>query len=180
MTAAKRYLPHYTVEDYRQWEGDWELWDGIAVAMTPSPFGRHQWAASELMYQLRKAIEQNECDAKTLHEIDWIIRDDTVVRPDVLVICGGVPDEHVRETPALVAEVISESTETRDRTYKRELYDQQGVAVYLLLDPAAKTLEAYHRNAAGNWVHEQVADSIELRLCETCEIQLFRADLFSD
>ena len=39
--SATRYSPHYTIDDYRLWEGDWELWQGTAVAMTPSLFGRH-------------------------------------------------------------------------------------------------------------------------------------------
>ncbi|WP_261344782.1 hypothetical protein [Neorhodopirellula pilleata] len=30
MTALRKYVPHYTFADYRTWEGDWELWDGIA------------------------------------------------------------------------------------------------------------------------------------------------------
>jgi hypothetical protein len=25
MSTVPRYIPHYTVEDYRRWEGDWEL-----------------------------------------------------------------------------------------------------------------------------------------------------------
>ena len=30
-------LPHYSYQDYRRWEGDWELIEGIPYAMTPSP-----------------------------------------------------------------------------------------------------------------------------------------------
>ncbi|WP_457626586.1 hypothetical protein [Persephonella sp.] len=37
MSFAEKYLPNYTVEDYKQWEGDWELIEGIAYAMVPSP-----------------------------------------------------------------------------------------------------------------------------------------------
>ena len=179
MTAAKKYIPHYTVKDYRQWEGDWELWDGIAIAMTPSPFGRHQALVTRLVIALQNELGRTDCPAEVVFELDWIIADDTVVRPDVTVICGAIPDEHLHETPALVAEVISEATETRDRTYKRDLYDEQGVAVYLLLDPAAKTLEIYQRDATGKWVHERVIDSVDFRLCEDCDIHLDRASLFT-
>jgi len=28
---------HYTYDDYALWQGDWELFEGIAVAMTPAP-----------------------------------------------------------------------------------------------------------------------------------------------
>ncbi len=120
-----------------------------------------------------------ECQADAVYELDWIISEDTVVRPDVMVICGGIPDEHLRETPALVAEVISESTATRDRTYKRDLYDEQGVNVYLLLDSDAKTLEAYQRDRRGVWQHQQVTGAIEFRLCDRCQVHLESTTLFT-
>ena len=33
MSSVPRYTPRYSVSDYQLWEGDWELWDGIAIAM---------------------------------------------------------------------------------------------------------------------------------------------------
>jgi hypothetical protein len=48
---APRYEPHYSVSDYLQWEGDWELWNGTAVAMSPSPLGPHERAAAKLVFQ---------------------------------------------------------------------------------------------------------------------------------
>ncbi len=179
MTAAKKYVPHYTVDDYRLWQGDWELWNGTAVAMTPSPFGRHQALASRLFVALQNELKAAECRAEAIYELDWIISDNTVVRPDVMVICGGIPDEHLRETPALVAEVISESTATRDRTYKRDLYDEQGVDVYVLLDPDARTLEVYQRDPAGAWQHQRVSGAIEFQLCDSCQIHLESATLLA-
>jgi len=37
-----KYLPSYTYEDYKSWEGDWELINGIPYAMAPSPIKIHQ------------------------------------------------------------------------------------------------------------------------------------------
>ena len=48
MRTASKYDPHYTVADYEQWSGDWELWKGTAVAMTPSPFGKLQLVGANL------------------------------------------------------------------------------------------------------------------------------------
>lgn len=33
MSSDIHYQPHYTVDDYRRWEGQWELWFGTAVAI---------------------------------------------------------------------------------------------------------------------------------------------------
>lgn len=180
MSGARKFLPHYTALDYRSWEGDWELWQGIPVSMTPSPFGEHQRVAKNLVFELERQIREHpDCTALVLYEMDWIISDDTIVRPDVLVLCGETPPQHVDRTPALVAEVLSESTETRDRKAKRELYDECGVGLYLLVDPEAQTLEAFTRNSSNVWSHQLVGDAIRFRLCENCEMTICRASLFS-
>ncbi len=33
---------HYTYDDYKLWKGDWELFDGIAVSMSPAPMRKYQ------------------------------------------------------------------------------------------------------------------------------------------
>ena len=55
--------PNYTVEDYQHWEGDWELWNGVAVSMSPSPFGGHGAAAINVGAELKRAIEAAKCEA---------------------------------------------------------------------------------------------------------------------
>jgi hypothetical protein len=42
MAGAIKILPHYTYSDYEQWEGQWELIDGIPYAMSPLPVPKHQ------------------------------------------------------------------------------------------------------------------------------------------
>ncbi|QEG42674.1 Uma2 family endonuclease [Roseimaritima ulvae] len=179
MTAAKKYLPHYTVSDYQQWEGDWELWQGIAVSMSPGPFGRHQAAAKRLLILLDNELRRSNCQAEVIHEMDWIVSDDTVVRPDVVVLCDGVPDRYIETTPAVVAEVLSDSTRGRDTTYKRDLYDELGVEVYVLIDPDVQTLEIYRRDTSGNWQGESVTDSVMFSVCSGCELRLTRTALFA-
>ena len=43
---------HYTYDDYKLWEGNWELMDGIAVAMSPAPMRIHQSLASEIIFTM--------------------------------------------------------------------------------------------------------------------------------
>ena len=129
MSTAYRYLPKYTVEDYQQWEGDWELWQGIPISMSPSPFGRHQECCANLLFELKSSVKATQCHATVLYEIDWIVSDDTVVRPDVLVLCGDAPSRHVEDPPAVVAEVLSSATQQRDRTAKFDLYQPMGIGI---------------------------------------------------
>ena len=177
MTAAKRYLPSYTVADYCQWEGDWELWEGVPVAMSPSPFGRHSAISSRLISQLDQAIELAGGNAEVLNEIDWIVSEDTVVRPDVLVVCDGVPQRHVETAPTLIAEVLSEATRVRDRTIKRNLYQSEGVDHYLILDPDSNEM-VWSRLIGDQWKDEQITDPFDLTLCDDCKIRLTPSKLF--
>lgn len=51
MSTVPRYIPRYTIDDYQHWEGDWELIDGVPIAMTPSPFGHHERIVSRLSFE---------------------------------------------------------------------------------------------------------------------------------
>jgi len=50
---------HYTYDDYKLWDGDWELYDGVAVAMSPAPMRKHQSIASKIIAALDDQL--NDC-----------------------------------------------------------------------------------------------------------------------
>jgi len=54
---APRYEPHYSVADYLQWEGEWELWNGIAAALSPAPLGPHERAAAKLVFHIGSCLQ---------------------------------------------------------------------------------------------------------------------------
>ena len=181
MSTARRYQPHYTLEDYRLWEGRWELWAGVAVSMAPSPFGRHAKVLGRLVAAIGNGIEAAGCAATVLVEIDWIVSRDTVVRPDVTVVCGPEPEGHVQETPALVVEVLSEATRDRDVVFKRALYEEQGVPIYLIADPEQRTLQVLSLGGDGRYVGDLCGvakEPVTLNLCHDCRIILDPASLF--
>ncbi len=141
MNLAKKYLPRYAYEDYRLWEGDWELIEGVPYAMAPS-FGKHQKIAGELVYQLREQLEHCPERCFVYPELDWIVSEDTVVRPDIMVMYREV-EEYLRETPELVVEVVSPSTAQKDERLKYELYEREGVKTYVLVYPDLKKVRAF-------------------------------------
>lgn len=178
MSSAPQYQPHYTVDDYQLWQGDWELWNGVAVAMTPSPFGRHSRLLIDVGSALKAAIEASGCDATVLGEIDWIVAQDTVLRPDLLVVCGREPERHVEETPAIVVEILSDSTRQRDLVHKRSIYQQQSVPIYLIVDAKASQLIALKLNADGQYAEVDFSDSLAIEICDECRILVNFTGLF--
>lgn len=174
MSLVPRYIPHYTVEDYRHWEGDWELWNGAAVAMTPSPFGPHGSMLARLVTALTNGIDSAGCKVSVLAEIDWIVADDTVVRPDASVICGEPPANHIESAPAIVVEVLSLATRERDINHKRTLYANHGVPWYLIADPENRSVDLLQLNEQGAYVacSFSLNKSLELSICDNCRIGL--------
>jgi len=132
---------HYHISDYELWEGDWELIDGIPVAMTPAPIIAHQLVTTRVMTELTNALEDCE-QCLAIAEAEWRLGNDTVFRPDGVVICYP-PGHYLDRPPALILEVLSPATARLDREYKRERYAREGVPHYLIADPAQKTADIF-------------------------------------
>ncbi len=167
--ALPRYIPHYTVEDYSLWEGRWELWSGIPVAMSPSADKRHQRIAGNLHFLVKSALESQSCDGCEVYfELDWVATPDTVFRPDLLVVCADKPSRYLETTPVFVVEILSPSTRQRDLVYKRESYAQLGVRYYAIIDPEQPSVELlvlegqHYRPAEGQLI--SLGDGCEIRL----------------
>lgn len=136
---------HYNVDDYRQWEGDWELIEGAPHAMVPSPTVQHQGIAGALHAQLHQTLE--DCPhCQVFFEIDVEFSDHTVVRPDVLVICYTPEGERLTRAPDLIFEVVSSRDARgvrRDEFLKFRIYREEGVGHYVLVYPEARKAKVY-------------------------------------
>jgi len=178
MSTVRKYEPHYTVDDYQHWDGDWELWHGTAVSMSPSSFGNHGNILGRIATSLNIAIDAARCHVNVLIEIDWIVSHDTVLRPDAVVVCGDVPQRHVESVPAIVVEVLSDSTRDRDLHWKREIYQEQKVPHYFILDPVVKQMLWLRLNENHRFESRSVTSLIEVDICDTCSIQVSTDRLF--
>ena len=176
MSIAAEDRPRYTIDDYQHWEGRWELWEGYPVAMAPSPFGPHAAVVSELIRLIGNQLSDQPCDAVVLSEIDWIVDRTTVVRPDVVVLCGGVPERHVESPPAMVIEVTSPSTAENDRGYKRQLYASQGVAMYVLIDRENGHIVIQRSDGRAETMTDRRVSST---VCGDCHLELDAATLLA-
>ncbi len=126
-------LPHYVYEDYERWEGRWELVYGIPYAMSPSPIFNHQKVSYKIARHLDDLLENCE-KCEEVIAVDWIIAEDTVVCPDIMVICDKVEGKYPTKPPVMIFEILSPSTSRKDRNLKYELYESQGVKYYIIVD----------------------------------------------
>jgi Uma2 family endonuclease len=139
-------IPHYTYNDYSLWEGDWELIRGIPYSMAPAADWQHQEVGGNFVYKLKSAFENNgdNCGCKVLYECDWVIGNDTVVRPDVMIVCGPIEGRYPIKPPVLVVEILSPSSILKNRNTKFKLYQSYGVKYYLIANIDRKEIEYYY------------------------------------
>lgn len=178
-SAATRYVPRYTVEDYLSWPGDWELWHGVPVSLVPAPTPAHQLVAFNLASMLRNAIISGEsCNCIALYETDWRIDSETVVRPDISILCNGLPSKYIDYAPSVIAEILSPSTAGKDLTAKRALYAEQGVSVYLIADPDEQTVTALQLQS-GTYVDVPGdSEGVTINWNEGCSATISKAAVF--
>jgi len=178
MSTARKYEPHYTVEDYQNWDGDWELWQGTAVSMSPSPFADHGKILGKMVTALNNGIEAAQGRATVLVEIDWIVAHDIILRPDAVVVCGDAPQRHIESVPSIVVEVLSDSTRSRDLNWKREMYQEKKVPHYLVLDPVEKKMQWLRLSEGGQFETQDVSPSISVDICDNCSLSVSTDKLF--
>ena len=159
MGLARRDAAYHTYGDYLGWPEDvrYELIDGVAYLMAPAPTVRHQEIAGEIYFQLRQKLQDHPCRA-LIAPVDVVLpragetdeQADTVVQPDVLVVCdpGKIGEKRVRGAPDFVVEVLSPATASHDMVIKRRLYERHGVREYWLIHPIDRVLTLYRLEGA--------------------------------
>jgi len=154
MGLALRKEQRYTYADYLTWSDDarYELIDGEAFLMAPAPLIEHQEVAGDVYYQLRSQLDGKPCrpyiapvDVRLPRADEADAAIDTVVQPDVLVVCdpSKIDRRGVRGAPDWLLEVLSPSTAAHDQIAKRRTYERAGVREYWLVHPGDRTLTVY-------------------------------------
>ncbi|HWS13384.1 MAG TPA: Uma2 family endonuclease [Rhodocyclaceae bacterium] len=154
MGLAQRDDEHHTYGDYLTWPEDvrYELIDGVALLMAPAPLLEHQDVAGEVFFQVRRALEGQPCrafmapvDVRLPKADEADERIDTVVQPDVLVVCDPAKLDRrgVRGAPDWVLEVLSPATAGHDQVAKRRIYERAGVSEYWMVHPVDRVLTVY-------------------------------------
>ena len=142
MSEVVRILPHYTYGDYVKWEGQWELIDGIPHAMSPLPVPKHQIISANLIAEFRMGLKNCKL-CKVSQPLDYVIDDDTILQPDILIVCREIQKKFLDFPPELVVEVLSPSTALKDRHTKFAIYQSQRIKYYLIISPETEEVEVY-------------------------------------
>jgi len=136
-------LVRYTYDDYCLWEGDWELIEGIAVAMAPAPMRIHQNIATQIIVALENSLDEECLECEVSFENDWKLSNNTILRPDIVVVCNEENEKYLTKAPKIIIEILSPSTAHKDETVKFNIYEAQKVAYYILVYPDDLVAKVY-------------------------------------
>jgi len=136
------HFPLYTHVNYLEWDGRWELIDGIAYAMSPAPYPKHQRIVVQAWRELSKNLDCQNCMVY-VSPIDWKVDESTVVQPDVAIFCEETLRQYFSKKPPLIIEVLSKSTALKDVTTKFSLYEKEGVKYYIIIEPESEISDVF-------------------------------------
>ncbi len=76
--------------------------------------------------------------------LDYIVKSDTVIQPDVLIVCEEIKNKYLDFPPALVVEILSPATAMKDRNNKFNIYESENIPYYSIIDIDKTEIEIYH------------------------------------
>ena len=159
MGLPRRDAAYHTYADYLTWPEDvrYELIEGVAYLMAPAPARVHQEVLLEMARQVADALEGTPCRAYIapfdvrLPKVDEADeRVDTVVQPDLLVVCdeAKLDERGMRGAPDWVVEVLSPATAGHDQTIKLAAYERARVPEVWLVHPTDRVVTIYRLEGA--------------------------------
>jgi Uma2 family endonuclease len=144
-----------TYEDFVALPDDgrrYELHEG-ELAVSPAPTPRHQRIIGNLFLILAPHVRASGRGEIFLSPFDCILTNITVVEPDLVYVDEErrrlVSERALEGSPSLAIEVLSAYSINTDRRRKMALYAAHDVPWYWIVDPDARTIEAYRLAGIG-------------------------------
>ena len=181
----------YTYQNYLSWSGPkrYELIDGEAI-LTAGPSPTHQRISGRIHQQLMNFLEGKKFEAFAApfdvrlfeEKIDSPDEVDTVVQPDITVICdrSRLDERGYRGAPETVIEILSPTSKRIDRLVKLNLYQRAKVKEYWIVSPEEKSVQVYLLDGDILKPHEvySAAEIAKVNRLDGCFVELGK--VFSD
>ncbi|MBM2811595.1 MAG: hypothetical protein HW416_2354 [Chloroflexi bacterium] len=138
-----------TPEDGNRYEvidGHYEVIDG-QLYVSPPPLEPHQNCARNLFFSLESHVRAQKLGRVYFAPLAVTLDDENAVEPDLVYLSndrfGIISERGIEGAPDLVVEILSRSTQSRDRGIKLRRYAGAGIRHYWIVDPRARAIEAY-------------------------------------
>ncbi|HEV2121902.1 MAG TPA: Uma2 family endonuclease [Chloroflexota bacterium] len=130
----------------------YEVIEGELV-ITTAPDLDHQRPVGGLHGYIWTYVRRQRTGEVFVSPVGLILDEENGIQPDLVYVSnerrGILTRRGIRGVPDLVVEVLSPSTEARDRGVKLRRYAAAGVQHYWIVDPATRTLDAHRLTDTG-------------------------------
>ena len=144
----------YTYADYLKWRFNErvELFKGRIFKMSPAPSSMHQQISLKVTRKLDNFFIKTTCslyvapfDVRLVKTKSNDRKVATVVQPDLCVICDQtkLDDKGCNGAPDLIVEILSPGNSKKEMGIKFDLYEENGVKEYWIVEPAEKMILVY-------------------------------------
>ena len=122
--------------------------NGVIYNMSPAANFRHGIVYGNIYGKVREGLKDSLC-LVFMENLDYKyhpeVNDDYVV-PDIMLVCNrkGLKHSAYHGTPKFIVETLSPATALRDKTEKKEIYEQAGVSEYWIVSPREHAVEIYY------------------------------------
>ena len=164
--STQPVVRRWTYDEFARLPNDGNRYEiiGGELVVTPAPTLTHQKIVTRLVSLLEPFVERNGLGELYVGPVDVLFAESDYLAPDLVFVRADrtsiLKDRGVEGAPDLVVEVVSPKTAGRDRTLKRERYEEFGVAEYWVVDGAARRVEIYRATAGPAQQPEVVLEAL--------------------
>lgn len=146
----------YTYADYLTWnfQERLEILKGKIFKMSPAPNRKHQEISAKIFRKFDRYFEKKPCN---IYYAPFDVRlinykkstsdkeISTVFQPDICVICDKtkLDDRGCLGAPDLIIEILSPGNSKKEMDIKFDLYEENGVKEYWIVEPYQKSILIY-------------------------------------
>ena len=115
------------------------------IVMAPTPTVAHQRVIGKLFSALHKFVDRTKSGEIFLSPLDVVLPSGDVVQPDLFYLTNEESERatmagRVHAAPPFLVEILSPGSIRHDKVTKRNLYEQNGVREYWIVDVAKKSI----------------------------------------
>ena len=157
----------YTYADYLTWKFTEmvELIKGKLFILSPAPSSYHQRILSNLHGEIYAIFKTHKCDLFIAPFDVRLVKNKaldteiiTVVQPDFCIICDPtkVDAKGCVGAPDFIIEIISPGSIKKDYNEKYNLYQENEVREYWIVNPDAKSIHQYYLNEEKIFIEKEI------------------------
>jgi Uma2 family endonuclease len=185
MSLKAKKQKYYTPEEYLVLEESAEFRsefdDGEIVAMAGSSI-KHFRITKNIEQSIDRSLSKG-CESFSAEVKVRVERFQKYYYPDIFVVCGEPIFDLKRDdtivNPILIIEVLSKSTEAKDRGEKMLAYRSlESLQEYVLVSQDKAIVEQYSKDASENWIHKATIGLQSKVFFESIKMEITLEDIY--